>query len=132
MTHNHTIPPDLYVIPYLGSFNDAICSDMDVVSDLHRIVVEVAAVSLVWRSVRSQQISCASCQTESRCEPHYTPFTNQAVPPERNDDRMTRPSTSQVPSNNGASPDYRLTTQYNVLGTGDGSSARDFVASVLM
>ena len=53
-THNDTVLPDLDVVPDGGCLHDGIGADVDVVSDLHGIVVEVAAVCLVWWSERGE------------------------------------------------------------------------------
>lgn len=55
-THDDTIPPDLDVISYLCSFDDAVCAYVHMIAYLHGIVVEVASVCLVWRSAGAAQL----------------------------------------------------------------------------
>jgi hypothetical protein len=49
-TYDDTVFADLNIISDGGSLNDRVGTDVDIVSDLHRIVVEISAVRLVWRS----------------------------------------------------------------------------------
>lgn len=47
-TYDDAILADDNMVAYGCSLDDAIRADMDVVSDFHRVVVEVTAVGFVW------------------------------------------------------------------------------------
>jgi hypothetical protein len=50
--YNDTVLSYLDVIPDGGGFNDGTCPDVDVITNLHRVVIEVSTIGLVWRSER--------------------------------------------------------------------------------
>lgn len=49
-THNNAIFPNDNMIPNRRGFNDGVGTNVNVVSNLHRIVIEISAIRLVWRS----------------------------------------------------------------------------------
>lgn len=51
--HDDTILSDLYMIAYGRSFYDGICTDVNVVTNLHRVIVECTTVCLVRRPERT-------------------------------------------------------------------------------
>jgi hypothetical protein len=46
-THNHTVLPNLYIVSNSCCFHYRPCANMDVIANLHRIVVEIPSISLV-------------------------------------------------------------------------------------
>lgn len=57
MTHNDAVLSDLNVVTYGGGFDHTACPDVDVVTNFHRIVVEVSSVSFVRRSKKNSTYS---------------------------------------------------------------------------
>lgn len=53
--HNHTVLPDLHMIANSRSFYDGICTDVNIVTDLHRVIVECTAIRLVRRPRRAKR-----------------------------------------------------------------------------
>jgi hypothetical protein len=51
--HNHTVLPDLHMIPNGRRFYDGICTNVNIVTDLHRVIVECTTIRLVWRPERA-------------------------------------------------------------------------------
>lgn len=49
LTDNHTIFPNFNVVPNGGSFYNGIGSNVDMVAYFHWVVVEISAISLIWR-----------------------------------------------------------------------------------
>lgn len=50
IAHDNTVLPNVDVVPNRRCLYDGARAYVDVVADLHRIVVEVPAIRLVWRS----------------------------------------------------------------------------------
>ena len=130
-TYDHTVLPDLNVVPYGRCLHDRVRAHMYVVTDLHGIVVEVAAIRLVRWSARRVSTS-KNTRSAPFNAPHHASFADQAVPSERYDDSMSRPRSSEVAANDCVAGDDGLPAQDDVLGAGDGRAARDFVACVLL
>ena len=130
-TYNHTVLPDLNVVPYRRRFHDRVRAHMYVVTDLHGIVVEVAAIRLIRWSIRRVSHT-KNTRSAPFNTPHHASLADQAVPPERYHDSMAGPSSSEVPANDCITGDDGLAAEDNVLGAGDGRAARDFVACVLL
>lgn len=63
--------------------------------------------------------------------PDHTTFSNKAVPPERDNDRMTWPCASQVPTNDCTAGYYGLSAKYDVLWASDRCAAGNFVPCIL-
>ena len=59
-THDDTVLADLDVISDCGCLDNRVGSDVDIVSDLHRIVVEISAVSFIWWSEYSMSMGVAN------------------------------------------------------------------------
>jgi hypothetical protein len=47
--HNHTVLPDLHMIPNGRRFYDGICTNVNIVTDLHRVIVECTTIRFVRR-----------------------------------------------------------------------------------
>jgi hypothetical protein len=56
-THDDTVLADLDVISDGGCLDNRVGSDVDIVSDLHRIVVEISAVCFIWWSGYSMRVA---------------------------------------------------------------------------
>lgn len=63
--------------------------------------------------------------------PHNTGLSYKAVPPQRDHNSMSRPSTPQVSSDDGTARDDGLATEDDVLRACDGRATGDFVPCVL-
>lgn len=50
VAHDDTVLPDFNMTPNSGSFNNTIGTNVDIVSDFHRVVVEIAPECLIWWS----------------------------------------------------------------------------------
>jgi ABC-type cobalamin transport system ATPase subunit len=67
-TYDNTILPNLHVVANSGGLDDRISSYVDVISNLHWVIVEIAAVGLIWRptsSSRSKSIAPEQWQRTS-------------------------------------------------------------------
>jgi hypothetical protein len=94
-THDDTVLSDINVISDRRCFYYRPGADVDVIANLHGIVVEVASIGFIGRS--SLQVSINICMVTVintlpvfMYSPHYTPFTDQAIPPQRNHHRRAR------------------------------------------
>ena len=114
---------------------------MDVVADLHRVIIEGAAISLVRRSTRKHiqyaswylfSISKGPTMAVERNAPDNTVLPNDAVPAQRDDNCMTWPCPPQIPAYDSTTRDYGLSSKDYILRARNGSSSRDFVACVLL
>ena len=101
---------------------------MNMVTDFHRIVVESPAKGLVrWPFVINKKMA----EELGRTEPHDRPFTKQTISTKLYHNSMSRSRSSEVATDDSTTRNDGLTAQNDVLRTCDGSSARDFVSSVL-
>ena len=129
-TYNHTVLPDLNVVPYGRCLHDRVRAHMYVVTDFHGIVVEVAAVRLVRWSARRVSTS-KNTRSAPFNAPHHASFADQAVPSERYDDSMSRPRSSEVAADYCIAGDDGLAAEDDVLRACDRGTPGDFVACVL-
>jgi hypothetical protein len=52
LTYNYAVFPDFNVVPDSGRLHYRVCTNMNVVSHLHGIIVEISAICFVWWSDR--------------------------------------------------------------------------------
>jgi hypothetical protein len=134
--YNDAVLPNLYMAPDLRRLDDRVCTDMHVVADLHRVVVEVSPVSLVRRPELYGYTSCTYDGLDASLRvsdaPHNTALAHETVPPERNDDSMSRSSTAQVTADDRTTSDDGLAPENDILRTCYGRAPGDFVPSVLV
>ena len=79
------------------SFNDGTCADVNMVPDLHGIVVEIAAVGLVgWPRRQSKSLFTLILRTDETEQnlPHDAAFSYETVASQRDNDGMARPCSS--------------------------------------
>ena len=118
------------MVPYCRGFYDGVCAYVNMVSDLHRIIVEISAVRLVWWSVDDEHDEPACCG-DGTYVPHNATLTNETISPQGYYHSMPRSCSPKVPSNDRPACDDSLPTEDDVLRTGDGSPTGYFVSSVL-
>ncbi len=53
LIHDNTILPDLYMVPNSRRFYDGIGTDVNIVTNFHRVIVKCAAIGLVRRPERA-------------------------------------------------------------------------------
>jgi len=92
-------------------FNDGVGPNMDVITNTHRIVIEVSFESLVRWS-------------------YYTPLANQTISSNGNDHGMSWSRPPQVSSDDGIGRDDSFASENDVLRTCDDSLSRDFIPSI--
>ena len=109
------------------SFDHRVSADMNMVTDFHRVVVESTAKGLVRRPFVIRKM----VEELGRTEPHDRPFTKQTISTKLYHNSMSRSRSSEVATDYSTTGNDGLTAQDDVLRTCDGSSARDFVSSVL-
>ena len=88
-THYDAILPDLDMVPNGRRFHNGIRTNVYMVADLHRIIVEVSPICLVRRPMQSMSTTAPSLKSGGN-SPHNTPFTNETIPPQGDHDRMSR------------------------------------------
>ena len=49
-SHNHAVLPNVNMTPNCSGFYDRISTDMNMIPNLHRIIIEVSSIGLIWRS----------------------------------------------------------------------------------
>ena len=47
-TNNDTILSNLNVVPNSCGFDDTVCADMNMVTDFHRVIIEISTICFVW------------------------------------------------------------------------------------
>lgn len=99
------------MIAYGCCLDDAIRTDVNVVSNFHWVIVEVAAVGFVWW-------------------PHDAPLPNETVSAQRYNHGMSWSCSSEVSSDDCTTRNDGLSSQDDVLWSSYRSSARDLVACV--
>ena len=65
-TCNDAVLSDLNMVPNRRSFNNTPSADMNMITDLHRIVVEVASVGFIWRPAMKDHQLQFQCFHDSR------------------------------------------------------------------
>jgi len=130
--HNNAIFPNDNMVPYCCGFNDGVGSDVNVVSNLHRIVVKISAIRLVWRPELRCHLNGCNRTIFKQDVPHHAALTHKAVPPKRDDDGMARTCSAKISPNDCAAGNNSLSSKDDVLRSGDGCSSRDFVPCVLI
>lgn len=116
-SYNNTILSYFHMTANSGSFDDGICADMDIISYLHRIVIEISTIGFVRRSVQPSDKRLSY----GRYSPHHTSLPNKAIATDRNYDSMTWSCPSKVSANNSITRDDSLSSENNILWTSDGS-----------
>ena len=129
-TYNHAVLSDLNVVPYGRRLHDRVRAHMYVVTDLHGIIVEVAAVRLIRWSFRRVSYT-KNTRSAPFNAPHHASLTDETVPPERNDNGMSRACSPQVSTDDCPARNDGLPSENDVLRARDGGSTGDFVPRVL-
>ena len=112
--YDDTVLPNLDVTSNRRGLNDAACANMNMVSNLHRVVIEGSAIGLVRGSVmrkiafvggetrRVVSRVCKVLQMSRRGHiPDNTIIPNQTISTEGYHDGMSRSCSSQVSANDG-------------------------------
>jgi hypothetical protein len=128
-TYDDAILADLYVITYRSSFDNTTSTDMDMIANFHRVIVEIAAVGFVRGSF---EISKRCLERETDNSPHDTSIADEAIAPKRNHYGMSRPRTAQIATDDSTRRDDCLSTQDDILWTSDCCSTGDFISCVLI
>jgi len=97
-TYNHTVLPNLDMVSDRCCFDNGACANMDVISDLHGVVVEVPSIGLVRRPLLTR-LSLPQPDQENLYRPYHATFANQTIPAQRNNNGMAWTYPSQVSSN---------------------------------
>ena len=129
-TYDNAILSYLDMTSDLCGFHHRIRANMNMVTDFHRVIVEVPAVCLVRRPSYSSS-ECMSRDRWGRNAPHHASLTDEAVPPERNDNGMSRACSPQVSTDDCPARNDGLSPEDDVLRARDGGSTGDFVPRVL-
>lgn len=103
-TYDNAVLPNFNMVSNRRSLDDTSSSDMNMISNLHWVVVEVSSIGLVRRSITLRQLEL-SCYTANNLSssPNDAPFTYKTVSAQRDNDSMTGPSSSQVATDDGSS-----------------------------
>lgn len=119
------------MIAYGCCLDDAIRTDVNVVSNFHWVIVEVAAVGFVWWPQDGEREQVQALNPAKTSIPHDAPLPNETVSAQRYNHGMSWSCSSEVSSDDCTTRNDGLSSQDDVLWSSYRSSARDLVACVL-